>query len=388
MQLTDAQQKYTRAKELAAEQLLPQSDLDAAKIAVDSAQADAGVAAGDRRRRRRRRQPVAGVGQPEPGQPRSHGDRGADRRHRHPAQRRRRPDGRGEHAGADAVHHRRRPHQDAGQREHRRSGRRPHPSGSARHVPRRRVPDRHVRRHGLADPPAAGRRAERDDLRHGHRRAEPAAEAQAGHDGEREGRDREAHATCCACRTRRCASGRRPTCSRRSTSRCRPKREHGGGRGGRGGQGRGGNRRRGRRRDDRRQRAAAPAPPASAVAAGSDAAASAPVRAGAGQPRSRRLAARAVGGGRWRTRLRSGAHDGTLQGHVARRTEAVHRADEGSRPGHERVREGTAGERRRRRAKAQGAPDGAAARRRSTRCSRRCRRSSRAAARGCSWTTS
>jgi HlyD family secretion protein len=37
--LTDAQQKYTRAKELAVKQLLPQSDLDAAKIAVDSAQA-------------------------------------------------------------------------------------------------------------------------------------------------------------------------------------------------------------------------------------------------------------------------------------------------------------------------------------------------------------
>src|SRR5207248_6319079 len=37
--LVDAQQKYTRAKELAARSLLPQSDLDAAKIAVDSAQA-------------------------------------------------------------------------------------------------------------------------------------------------------------------------------------------------------------------------------------------------------------------------------------------------------------------------------------------------------------
>ena len=37
--LTDAEQKYTRAKELSAKQLLPQSDLDAAKIAVDSAQA-------------------------------------------------------------------------------------------------------------------------------------------------------------------------------------------------------------------------------------------------------------------------------------------------------------------------------------------------------------
>src|SRR5258707_4063071 len=39
VQLIDAQQKYTRAKELAARSLLPQSDLDAAKIAVDSAQA-------------------------------------------------------------------------------------------------------------------------------------------------------------------------------------------------------------------------------------------------------------------------------------------------------------------------------------------------------------
>src|SRR5262252_1957396 len=37
--LVDAQQKYTRAKELAERSLLPQSDLDAAKIAVDSAQA-------------------------------------------------------------------------------------------------------------------------------------------------------------------------------------------------------------------------------------------------------------------------------------------------------------------------------------------------------------
>jgi HlyD family secretion protein len=39
VQLTDAQQKYTRAQELSARSLLPQSDLDAAKIAVDTAQA-------------------------------------------------------------------------------------------------------------------------------------------------------------------------------------------------------------------------------------------------------------------------------------------------------------------------------------------------------------
>ena len=52
VQLTDAQQKYTRAKELAAQSLLPQSDLDAAKIAVDSAQATLCV-----RSRRRCRSP-------------------------------------------------------------------------------------------------------------------------------------------------------------------------------------------------------------------------------------------------------------------------------------------------------------------------------------------
>ena len=34
-------------------------------------------------------------------------------------------------------------------------------------------PDRQLRRHGVADSAAAGRRAERHDLRHGHRRAEP-----------------------------------------------------------------------------------------------------------------------------------------------------------------------------------------------------------------------
>jgi HlyD family secretion protein len=39
VQLVDAQQKFSRAKELAARSLLPQSDLDAAKVAVDTAQA-------------------------------------------------------------------------------------------------------------------------------------------------------------------------------------------------------------------------------------------------------------------------------------------------------------------------------------------------------------
>src|SRR5262249_13912150 len=39
VQLIDAQQKYTRSKELSAKNLVPQSDLDSAKIAVDTAQA-------------------------------------------------------------------------------------------------------------------------------------------------------------------------------------------------------------------------------------------------------------------------------------------------------------------------------------------------------------
>ena len=42
VQLTDVQQKYARAKELASRQLLPQSELDAAKIAVDTAEATLG----------------------------------------------------------------------------------------------------------------------------------------------------------------------------------------------------------------------------------------------------------------------------------------------------------------------------------------------------------
>src|SRR5438132_6803758 len=39
VQLQDAQQKYARAKELSAKSLLPASDLDAAKVAVDTAEA-------------------------------------------------------------------------------------------------------------------------------------------------------------------------------------------------------------------------------------------------------------------------------------------------------------------------------------------------------------
>ena len=44
--LTDAQQKFTRARRSSPKQLLPQSDLDAAKVAVDTAQASSASSAG------------------------------------------------------------------------------------------------------------------------------------------------------------------------------------------------------------------------------------------------------------------------------------------------------------------------------------------------------
>ncbi len=47
--------------------------------------------------------------------------------------------------------------------------------------------------HRDADPAAAGGRAERHDVRHGHHRAQHGAQAQAGHDGERQDRDCQTH---------------------------------------------------------------------------------------------------------------------------------------------------------------------------------------------------
>ena len=126
-------------------------------------------------------------------------------------------------------------------------------------------------------------------------------------------------------------------------------------------------------RDDRRSRTGSGAPARRQGAS-----------AGGGR-RRRRSAAAADGGGGGRG-IRSGAHDGTLQGDVARRTAAVHRADERARPGHQRVRssaEAGAKPAAPSAASAEGRRAGAA-RRRSTRCSRRCRPSNRAAARGCS----
>ena len=66
----------------------------------------------------------------------------ADRRHRDLAQRGRRPDGGGEHVGADALRDREGPDPHAGEREHRRGGHRPDRDRPARGVPRRRVSGR------------------------------------------------------------------------------------------------------------------------------------------------------------------------------------------------------------------------------------------------------
>ena len=87
VQLTDAQQKYGRAQELSSKQLLAASELDSAKIAVDTAtaavasqQATVDAGAGGRHS-------IGSIGQPVAGQSRSHRHPRADRRHRHAAQR-------------------------------------------------------------------------------------------------------------------------------------------------------------------------------------------------------------------------------------------------------------------------------------------------------------
>ena len=92
----------------------------------------------------------------------------------------------------------------------------------ARDVPRRRLPDRHVPRHGRRRSGCSRRRAERRRLLDRDRGAEPAAEAEARHDGEREHRDRAAQQR--APRVPTAAAALPPDrgdVRRRSTSRCR-----------------------------------------------------------------------------------------------------------------------------------------------------------------------
>ena len=124
----------------------------------------------------------------------------------------------------------------------------------------------------------------------------------------------------------------------------------------------------------RRRHAARRRQPAAECGAGTDRRRG---QAGAGGRRRGR-----TGGGGGGRGFDPGPHDGTLQEHVARRAEAVHRAHEGSRSGHERVREAPPQSRPPREPRRNLAQP--LRRRRSTRCSRRCRSSNRAAARGSS----
>ena len=129
MQLVDAQQKYARAKELAARSLLPQSELDAAKVAVDTAQA--GVAS----QQATVAQTQAGVAQSQASvnQNQVNLDHTVIAAPIDGIVTQRSVDvGQTVAASMQAptlVRDRRRPDQDAGQREHRRSRRRPHPAG-------------------------------------------------------------------------------------------------------------------------------------------------------------------------------------------------------------------------------------------------------------------
>ena len=193
----DPQLIQTQIEQQSANVLRAEADLDRLKVS----QADAEQKL-ERRRAAERAQPDpahgardgggqrrvgkgAGQGrgsQPHPGarpaaqparQPRLHDDYRAHRRHRHLAQRRRRPDGRGQHERADAVRARRGPDADAGRGEHRRVRRGTHAARAVRQLPGRRLPQRAIHGHRVAGAPAADGRAERGDLLDGHHRAKP-----------------------------------------------------------------------------------------------------------------------------------------------------------------------------------------------------------------------
>ena len=188
----------------------------------------------------------------------------------------------------------------------------------------------------------------------------PRSEAEAGHDGEPQACRSRGGPTCCACRTPRCGSGRRPTCSRRSISRCRLKRS-GGGRGADG-----------RRRRTTRAAARRHTPEAGATRARRGAApTAAPAAAASGRPtaparrarRRRRASGRSAarkpaaqpGATAARRRWRAGGQAAAIGASVARACSsvsrrmspdeqtAVHRAHEGPRRRHQRVRGGDAG---------------------------------------------
>ena len=382
--LTDAQQKYTRAKELAAKQLLPQSDLDAAKIAVDSAEASLASA-------------QATVTQTQAAVSQSQATVNQNQVNL---------DHTTIEAPIDGIIIQR--SVDVGQTVAA-SMQAPTLFIIAADLTKMQVnanideadvgrirPGQHVtfkvdayptdtfEGTVVADPPAAGRRPERDHLRHGDRRAERAAEAQAGHDGEREGGNREAKRRAARAERGAALPADRPTCSRRSTSRCRPKRWRPAAAADAAARG---------RRTRAASTAPAPAPPPAPPAPAAGAPRGEDRRRRGGRRRLRSGGAGTAGPGRHgaaaarrarrrrRRRRRRGFDPARMmerfKAHAARRTEAVHRADEGSRQRHQPVREAASrgGEGRAAKARRQAT---ARARRRSTRCSRRCRPSRRA----------
>ena len=126
VQLRNDEIGLTRAKRLFAEQLIAQSDLDAAQTARDSDVATVAQVTAQLKQAEtnlsytRIVSPIDGVVVSR--------------------QLRRRADRRGVLPGADALHDRARPHEDAGPHEHRRGRRRPHPPGPGRELLRGRVP--------------------------------------------------------------------------------------------------------------------------------------------------------------------------------------------------------------------------------------------------------
>ena len=99
---------------------------------------------------------------------------------------RRRPNGGRVPFGAHAFHHCRRPRQDAGRHQRGRSRRGQALGRHAGDVHGRRVPAREISRQGSADSQLAAERAERHYVRRGHRSRQCRAEAQAGHDRQRD----------------------------------------------------------------------------------------------------------------------------------------------------------------------------------------------------------
>ena len=115
MELRNAEISLTRAKNLFKQQLLAQSDLDAAQTNRDAAAASVAQSPGG-----------AQAGRDEP---LLHEDHVADRRRRRDARLRRRPDRGRLVPGAGPLHDRAGPDEDAGPDEHRRGRRRPDPDG-------------------------------------------------------------------------------------------------------------------------------------------------------------------------------------------------------------------------------------------------------------------